>query len=199
MEDYSSNSHKSKQAQNKPNNAQKVVKGSTKTRKKSSFQRFVGAFISDDISSVRSYIFTDVFIPYIKRFIDDSVHTLLYRNGRDYYRSRGETEYNRYYSDRYNIRNDRVPPSHYGKYGYDYDEIVYDDRGDAELVLDTLRDRIAAYGYATVMDWYTASNRSCSYTYDNYGWSDLYDARVIPVKDGYVIKLPRACPIDERR
>ena len=34
------------------------------------------------------------------------------------------------------------------------------------------------------------------YTYDKYGWSDISTARVLSVREGYLIKLPRPVPVD---
>lgn len=192
MEDYRSNSHKSREKTTKS-----VISKGTKVRKKNGIRKFADAFISEDMPAIRRYIFNDIFIPYAKRFVDESFHALLYKNrgssDRPYSYTSSYTSYNHYHDDsRSSVRSSVRKP-------YDFDDIVYEDRGDAEIVLDSLRERIEYCGYATLLDLYTASNRDCSYTYDRFGWSNLDDARVIPVYDGYIIRLPKAYPIEERR
>ena len=52
VEEYKSNSHKSKE--NKK--VEKIVSGSVKSRKKSEIQKFANVFIQEDAQKVKSYI-----------------------------------------------------------------------------------------------------------------------------------------------
>ena len=45
-----------------------VVSGKVKTKKKSEMSKFKNAFISEDVSNVKDYIFMDVLIPAIKKW-----------------------------------------------------------------------------------------------------------------------------------
>ena len=79
---------------------------------------------------------------------------------------------------------------------FDYDDIVIESRGEAEAVLIQMDDLIERYGFVSVLDLYDMCELTAPYTSDKYGWTDLRTARVVPVRKGYVLKLPRALPLD---
>ena len=57
-------------------------------------------------------------------------------------------------------------------------------------------DVIEQYEVVSVSDLYDMADLVAPHTGNRYGWTDLRNAEVIRVRDGYVIKLPRALPID---
>ena len=76
MEEYKSNSHKSKEQESRKveeKRVEKVVKGSTRTKKKSELSKIKDTFISEDAANVKSYIIGDVLIPAAKKAISDIV------------------------------------------------------------------------------------------------------------------------------
>ena len=77
------------------------------------------------------------------------------------------------------------------------DSITYETRGDAEVVLDAMRRHLETYHIVTVAQMYEYSNlQTPNWTANNYGWTDLDDARIRRDYDGdYIIDLPRAKPI----
>lgn len=197
---YKPNSHKSK-AQKKtgeePKKLEKVISGNAIVKKKSGVHKLADVFISEDASSVKSYIWSDVFVPTIKKLfcdiIKDSADIVFgggSRRDRSGIRS-GYTSYDRF-SDR---RDDR----HYGitrTNGLDYDNVILEDKGDAEEVLMQLDALIEQYGHATVGDLFDLVGKSAPYTSNKYGWTNLRNARSERVRGGYLLKLPRALPID---
>lgn len=78
---------------------------------------------------------------------------------------------------------------------YDYDDLILDSRGEAEEILARLEEMISVYGTARVADFYELAGVTGSYTNNNYGWTDLHNAGVMRVRDGYVIRFPRALPL----
>ena len=80
--------------------------------------------------------------------------------------------------------------------GYDFDDIVLDTRGEAEEVLDRLTEVLDTYTIATVADLYDLVGITGAYTDNKYGWTNLRNADVVRVRDGYMLKLPKAVPID---
>lgn len=56
MEEYKSNSHKSRELEEKK--IEKVITGKVKTKKKSEIQKIVSLFVSDDVADINDYIFT---------------------------------------------------------------------------------------------------------------------------------------------
>ena len=64
--------------------------------------------------------------------------------------------------------------------GYEYDDIIIESRGDAELVLDQLEEIISTYGVASVADLYDLVGiTGRSYTDNKYGWTDIRNAKVV--------------------
>lgn len=203
MEEYKSNSHKSREKQQsgaRPENKKikKVVTGAAKTKKKNGIRKFADVFISDDVSNVKSYILEEVLIPNVKKAISDIV-----TNGIDMvlYGESGRTKKNTSkisYRNFYDKRDDRREYGSVGTRGFfDYDDIIFDSRGDAELALNTMEEAIEQYGVVSVGDLYDlAGIVTTNYTVNRYGWTDIRSAQVIHVKDGYLLKLPRALPLN---
>jgi len=77
---------------------------------------------------------------------------------------------------------------------FNYDEVIFDTRGDAEKCLDILKDLIETYGCATVADMYEASGIEdvVHYMMNRYGWTSLKDSKIYRSRHGYIIDLPKA-------
>lgn len=201
MEEYKSNAYKSKELTTKKpeKKVEKVVTGAVRTKKKSEVRKLADVFISEDIGNVKNYIFMDVLIPAIKKAIDDivsnGIHMILYNGDKrnEKRSSVSKVSYNGYYkgsSDR-ELRAERV------RNGFDYDEIIFDNRGDAEAVLSAMDDIIDQFGVVSVLDLFDLAEVSTTnYAAQRYGWTDIRSASVVRVRDGYVIKLPRALPLN---
>lgn len=196
MEEYKSNSHKSRQNQNDDipeKRVEKVVSGSVKSKKKNGLQKITNVFVPDD---VKSYIFEDIVVPAVKDIILDAVRAFLGVSGN----SRGgrsstssKISYRKYYDnldrrDSGNVSRTRT--------GYDYDDIILESRGEAEDVLERMDELIATYQVVSVADFYDLVGVSGNYTDNKYGWTDIRNASVIRVRDGYMIKLPKALPLN---
>ena len=192
MENFKGNSHREKEKNKEEKKVEKVVSGAVRTKKRSMLR---DSFISEDVNNVKSYIILDVLIPAAKKAISDIIV-----NGADMflYGETGHTKKNgsskvsyRSYYDRPSERRDTRSIS-----GYRYNDIVLDNRGEAEDVLMRMDDLIASYGVVSVADLYDLVGENCNYTDNNYGWTDIRSASVVRVRDGYLIKLPKALPID---
>ena len=203
MEEYPSNSNKVKEAKRQQalteKKVEKVITGMARTKKKSEIRKFTDVFISEDVNNVKSYILMDVLVPAIKKAISDivtnGVDMILYGEaGSNKKRSTvSKISYNKMFDD---PRSSRIH-SERGRTGLDYDELIFDSRGDAEAVLSALEDIIAQFGVASVGDLYDLAQVSTTnYAINKYGWSDLRSAEVIRARDGYMIKLPRALPLN---
>ena len=199
--DYKPNSHKyKKEQQNVPaerKKVEKVVKGKVKTKKKGELSKVKDMFISEDVSDVKSYIFMDVLIPAAKKAISDIVRDgidmLLYGNTHRRSSSSGASYVSyRSYSDR-DRRDDRRESR--TRTGYSYDDIVLEDRGEAEEVLERMTELIDTYDVVSVADLYDLVGKPGNYTDNKYGWTNLRNAEPIRVRDGYLLKLPKAGPI----
>lgn len=199
MEEYKPNSHRSKEAPAPEKKVEKVVRGSVKAKKKSEIQKFASVFIQEDAQKVKSYILMDVLVPSLKKAISDIV-----TNGIDMmlYGETGRTKksgtaskvsYRNYYDKREDRRDYN---SNRTRSGYDYDDIIVDNRGEAEEVLSRMDELIATYGIVSVADLYDLVGITGNYTDNKYGWTDIRSASVVRVRDGYMLKLPRALPLN---
>lgn len=181
---------------------EKVVSGSVKVKKKNGVTKFADNFISEDIHNVKSYVITDVLIPSVKRAISEMVTNgidmILYGStgGRSKRSSADRVSYRNYYDrrddDRYRDRDrDRVRTS-----AYSFDDIVLDSRGEAEEVLARMDELIDQYGIVSVADLYDLVGITGNYTDNKYGWTNIRNAEPIRVRDGYMLRLPKALPIN---
>ena len=141
----------------------------------------------------------DVLVPAIKKSISDIVTNgldmMLYgENGRR--KSSSNASYVSYRS--YSDRNDDKKYSDISRTrtGYSYDDIVLESRGEAEEVLTRMDELIATYGMVSVADLYDLVGKTCHYTDNKYGWTNIRNAEPIRVRDGYMLKLPKALPIN---
>lgn len=191
MEEFKSNSHKSKELAQKK--VEKVVTGNVRTKKKSDIQKFASIFVPEDVNSVKDYILMDVIVPLIKKAISDTVEVILYPGGKKGGSNASKISYREYYDrDR---RHDYSTPR--VRSGYDFDDIIFDTRGEAEQVLSSMDDLIDVYGTVSVADLYDlAGITGRNYTDNKYGWTDIRTARVVRVREGYTLELPRALPLN---
>lgn len=80
--------------------------------------------------------------------------------------------------------------------GFRLQDVVVPTRGDAELVIDALSEKIDIYGVATVGDYYDAVGIQTSSIDFKYGWVNLSSADKHRTFDGYAIILPTPKPLD---
>ena len=172
---------------------------------KKGWDKVANSFINEDKASIKNYIVFDVLIPAVKKTIQtivtNGVSMLLFgeaadkRNTQDIPASR--VSYRSYYNDPQQsyFKNDRYysrPQSM-----ADYNNILLEDRGDCEILLDQMNATISKYGFVKVADLYDFVGLRSNYTDNNYGWTDLRAAEICRQSDGrYWIRFPRAMAID---
>lgn len=199
MEDYKPNSNRFKEEQKikEREKIEKVVTGKVITKKKSKISKLTGEIISEDAHSVGSYIVRDVIIPAAKKLIydifTDGIDILLYGESRKGgKRSTADRVSYTNYSNRGIIRSEPAPLSS----RYSYDDIVLTSRGEAEDVLARMDELMDTYGLVRVADLYDLVGITGNFTDNKYGWTNIRNAEVVRVREGYMIKMPRAVPID---
>ncbi len=201
MEEYRSNSHKSKEREEEKASKKivvPVVTGVTKQKEKSGFRKFIEKFIAEDATNVKSYIIGDVLIPAIKKAIDDivsnGIHMLIYGDSATAKKSNvSKISYRNYYDRNEDPRDYSVR----SRNAFDYEDIIFSNRGDAESVLTAMEDIIDQFGVVSVGDLYDLADISTTnYTVNKYGWTNIRSAQVVRGRDGYLLKLPRAMPIN---
>ena len=204
MDQYKPNSHKSKEEAQLPEKkkVERVVTGPVKT-KKNELRRFADIFISEDVANVKNYIFMDVLVPAMKKAISDivtnGIDMILYgESGRNRKSSTnaGNVSYRNYYDQRRDDERRYSSSNSSARAHYRYDDIIIESRGEAEEVLTRMDELIETYRIASVADLYDLLGVSSDYTDNKYGWTNLRNAEVIRVRDGYRLKLPKPLPID---
>lgn len=208
MENIKPNSHKYREEQQKNDTGgetkkvEKVVKGTVKTRKKSEARKFADIFISEDAANVKSYILMDVLVPAVKKAISDivtdGIDMILYGgSGRHAGRNTSSSPYISYskYSERDRRDERRYTSDNRTRNGYRYDDIILDSRGEAEGVLARMDELIDLYDTVSVADLYDLVGITGNYTDNKYGWTNLRNAEVVRVRDGYLLKMPKPGPL----
>ena len=201
MEEYKPNSNRSKEetATVPEKHVEKVVTGNVKTKKTGVVKKLANEIVQEDMQNVKSYVFTEVIIPALKRVISDivtnSIDMILYgESGRRKPNSpASKVSYRSYYDERHDAPRSSVDRT---RQFYDYGEIILENRGEAEEVLDRLGELIDTYRIASVADLCDLVGVESRYTDNKYGWTDIRGADIIRIRDGYLLKLPRPLPIN---
>lgn len=208
MEKYQSNSHRSKElrrvetkeAEDKPEKkVQRVVTGKVTTRK-NDVRKLTDIFISEDASNVKSYVIMDVVVPAFKKLVydifTDGIDMILYGGsggGGRKSSSGNKVSYRKYYDNKH----DRQEPRYQERNRFDYEDIEFRSRREAEAVRDEMDDCIERYGMVSVGDMYDMAGLSAPHTSYKYGWTNIRTAEVKRVRGGkYIIDLPRIIVID---
>lgn len=197
--DYKPNSNRFKEQQKETSvekkKIEKVTTGKVKIKKKSGLQKMAGAMFAEDAEKVKSYILMDVVIPTIADGIVDvlkkSIDAIFGRKSSGGRSIASKINYRSYYDTP-----DRGETKSRSKGVYDYDDIIFNSRGEAEEVLSAMDDLIELYGNVSVSEFYDLAGVSSEYTSNKYGWTDIHTAKIVRISgDGYMIKLPRAMPL----
>lgn len=198
--DYKPNSFRSKeqaaQKEEERRHLNKVTEGTVVQRKRSKAGKLRDIFLLGDIRQVKEYVLGDILLPMAKRAISEAVSSgvnmLLGESPRD---NRSNVPVSgvsyRRYGSYYQSSDRRTETRSWSQPGYQYDDIIFESRGDAEEVLyrmdEVLRDREVV----SVADMFDMAGISCDYTANKYGWTDLRGSRVDRVRDGFILHLPR--------
>lgn len=182
---------------------------SAKKRKKGLVERFVVAMIGPEgIPSVTSYLNKEIVVPAIKDIIANSVsagvNMMVYGRDQAGERKGGYNNYNSqsysrpqrnyqssYSSNRYAQRQapvERETPRRSNMFrSTDY---IMNSRQEALDVLDVLRENLENYGLVTLADFFDLIGIDTQYVDNNYGWTDLENVTIVPVRGGYTLSLP---------
>lgn len=196
MPDYKNNLN------NEKKKVEKVVSGTAKVKQKNELAKFADVFISDDIKNVKEYVLMDVLVPTAKRTIVNIIQDVasmifLGEKGRGSSSSRASgVSYTQYYDNKRDIY--KHTPDPVRTHRHSYEDIILDNRGEAEEVLTRMDELIDTYGVVSVADLYDLVGITCDYTDNKYGWTKttFRNARVVPVRDGYMFKMPKALPLN---
>lgn len=207
-----SNTHKDKE-ESATDDREKLPQITTEAgvpRKKTLGRKFKEAVTGDDARSVVNYVFFDVVVPAAKNMFMDAINEGLSRalwgdarRGRSIIGGSSGTNnyvpYNKLGSNPQRVASTSTGRSisQQGRATHNFDEIVLSSRGEAEVVLATLLDRIQKYQVATVSDLYDLVGITGSFQDDAWGWTNLAGSTIDRAgREGYLLSLPRPEPLN---
>lgn len=200
MEKLKPNSYKSKQldskeSQKEEKHVERVISSEVRTKKKSGLRKLADVFIgSDGLNDIKENLSSDI-RKTISNTLTDTIQTLLVggpqgRGANTTYRGERVS-----YRGAYNSNN--RSENHAIRTSYSYDDIIFETRGEAERVLESMDDILRTYHAVSVADMYDLVGITGSYTDNKYGWTDLSAAQPARVTGGgYSLKLPPAMPLN---
>lgn len=200
--DIPGNSHRSREekpAEEPREVVEKVITGKVITRKPPIWKRLVHSMIAEDAGTVGDLVISDVLVPAIKNMIYDIITQGSARTLFGTTRARamgGQTagpvsSLKRAYHDVSKSAESPRALSQESRARHDFDMIVLDTRADAVGVVESLIERVARYGSASVADLYDFVGVTGSFTDRAWGWTSLDDADVRQVRGGFLLDLPR--------
>jgi hypothetical protein len=198
--DYPSNSKKSKETPaGNEKIVTKVVTSDVIQRKQGMFTKVAGNFFSEDSGTVMNYVVMEVMLPALKTTISDMVsqgiERFLFGESRPRAASGNRPGYVNYSKIATAARNEPRTISREARVKHEFEDVIIASRGEAEDVLDGLRNLINDYEVATVSDFYDLLGITGEFTDNTWGWTDLRSAGVRQVRGGYQINLPRTQPV----
>lgn len=167
--------------EDKPSHLQGVVSGKVQVKKKGKVGRYLAGLTPAIIA---------IAAPTAKKFALEAFRTALHIDEAPGGYSRGSEllarpSYRQYYE------NDPSYQSYQKPARYDYNDVIFETRGDAERVLEQMRAILARQKVVRVLQLYDLCRIEGTYVDNYWGWASLYDARVVSTRDGrYRIVLP---------
>lgn len=196
MEQYESNSDKSKTMVEKEPEIRGTVQG--EKRKTSKAKRFFADLVNSDATNVGSYIMVDVIAPAIRRCISDAVKggvDMIFGTDDRSRRNSPSYSYDRSWDRDYRPYNRMSEPTKQSSGLYAYDDILFTSRYDVEQLRNDMLDVIKRYRTISVAQMCDIARVPSAYTDHKYGWNreeDIYEAGVGQTRDGrYFLRLPR--------
>lgn len=187
--DYSGNaeSDKTDEKKEKPV-AKQVVSGKlVKTVQKKWYQRLSEAVTGDEAKGVLGYVVFDVAVPALRDMAFDVVkegaQRAFYgdsapRNSRRGGGAPARTNYGAYSkqdSEPYRGSSNERRVTNRSRQLHDFTEIVFESRGEVEMVIDELVDAIKNYGEASVADFYRMVGQEAKPADERWGWTEVHD------------------------
>ena len=204
--EFPSNSQTKKQTVVVDKNVERITSGDAVRRKKSLRKQFSETFVAGDAKTAIRYVIFDVLLPAAKDMIVDAgaqgIEKLIFGDSRR--RGSGSPQagptgyvsYNRQSMGNNRFTSPQRAMSRQARATHNFDEIILEDRSDAEEVINRLFDLVSHYETATVADLYELVGLASTHTDHKWGWTDLHGAGVSRIRGGYLVDLPEPTPLN---
>lgn len=203
--EYPANSASSKRKPQNEKDLSPVVENGATRRRKSLRKQFKETFVAGDARMAVRYMMFEVVLPSARDMIVEAMHQGMEKLIFGDSRRRGATppqagptghiSYNRYSAAGRATGPGRAM-SRQARARHDFDDIILDNRAEAEEVIDRLFNLVSQYDSATVADLYELVGLSATHTDHKWGWEDLQGAGVSRIRGGYLLDLPEPEPLD---
>jgi hypothetical protein len=196
---YPSNSHadrNKKKAEGERPRPKPVVTGTVTERPRGIFSQVIRDFVQADSRSLAEYVILEVMLPSAKNLVLDMLNKggerMLYGISRPASRTGRPTGFYNYGGVPQASRQADPRPtlSQQARTRHRYDEVVIPTRGEADDVLNGLKELVDLYGSASVSDLYDLLGYTGDFPDTKWGWEDLRRASVRTVRGGYILDLP---------
>lgn len=185
----------------------RVTTGDVKIRKRSLRRQFMSLFISGDPRNAAQYSVLDILLPGARELVAESAMEFISKlisgesRRRGGYRPpsgpQGPVPYSRISMGGTPLVSPTVRHiTRSARALHNFDEIILQDRTEAEVVLDSLSEAISRYGRASVGELYEFVGVRASHTDNKWGWTSLRGAKVSRTHGGYLLDLPDPEPLD---
>lgn len=178
----------------KEKKVEKVVSGEVSSKKRSMGSRIGRAMINDDIGDITDYLIFEVLVPVFKQAcaegLTNAINGIFGTNVR--VPLSGNTRNVAYSKISTGTQQKQPSVTERDVSIFDYENQLFETRSDCEEVINALADIIEEFGCASINDFYDLIGKTAPYTAQKYGWKSMSSAYPQKVRDGYVIKLPRA-------
>ena len=183
-----------------------VTTGKVTVKKKSAGRKLLDTFFEGDIKMVGKSVWEDYISPALKDMLygalDQTFRGMIFkeygasRRGRD--SDRNSVRARREDFTRFSRNRDRDRDRDDREDVYDYGELFFEEKREAENVKESLYDLLDQYHWATVGQLYELCGMRVRQTDYNYGWRDRErrDIYVTSCRGGYLLKTPRPKPLD---
>lgn len=182
----------------KEKKVEKVIDGDEfVTRKRSVGKKLGDILLNGDVQDVKSYLIEDVLIPSIKETIfelaNKGLDMLLFGSTSRASSKQNQTyiSYNNYSNQSSHRSVSERSRSRRDEPRTDDEELIFRDRGPAEMVLEKMFAIFEEYHIVTKADLNDMLNKTGNFTDNNWGLTDMTGACVERVRGGYLLKLPR--------
>ena len=166
-------------------------------RRRSVGKKLGDILLNGDLQDVKSYLIEDVLIPSVKETIFELANKgldMLLFGGTSRTVSKNNQTYISYnnYSNQSSHRNaPERSRNRREEIGFNNEELIFRDRGPAEMVLEKMMAIFEEYHIVTKADLNDIMNRTGNFTDNNWGLTDMHGASVERVRGGYLLNLPR--------
>lgn len=198
LEDRMARSKKEKEEKQERPKVEKVIEGTARKRKTTLGQKFKETFIMEETDEIAKYICGDVIVPTLKTalftIVTGGLSLALFGTVRGVGKKSGgifgTVDYNGISSGR-SQREARA-----AKARHSFEDLTFEDKFEADDVLEAMRDMVDEYGQVSIADMYELAGVSSDPIDRKWGWTSLRTASVIYSRDGYIIDLPKTKPVE---